>query len=160
MRSGWVERIRSVEEWKQHLLFQHLSENGMICLECEGDWYLYDVINFEATCFFNQTDPDDYRAFEIPEHWGLKATSVATKWERYWECRKGSVWCIEPRAGDLWWEQMPLCLDKIISQTLFLWTLASVMLLDLLGEKGFHGQVGLGEVLSCSVLGIHHALAY
>lgn len=38
---------------------------------------LYDVINFEATCFFNQKEPEDHKAFEIPQHWDLKAKSVA-----------------------------------------------------------------------------------
>ena len=64
---------------------------------------MYDVRNFEATCFFEQKEPEDCRALEIPEHRHLKAKSVAkngkdTRDPLDAESRVGNLWSSCGRA--------------------------------------------------------------
>ena len=55
---------------------------------------LYDVRNFEATCFFNQREPEDYRAFEIHKVSGYQMGKILGMLE-------GDQFDAKSRVGDL-----------------------------------------------------------
>lgn len=56
------------------------------------------VINFEATCFLNQEEPEDY------EHWYLKESRWLPNGKGTKNALRGQFDALS-RAADLWWEQ-------------------------------------------------------